>query len=76
MQRRKTKGHNRGPMPVSLQGTARCSWQVVTADALGLSYAALGNVLRKTEMSYVDKVTYIPLPHKKVRPRSHSSRDG
>lgn len=60
---------------MSLQGTACCSWQMVTADTLGSSYDALGNVLRKTEMSYVDKVTYMPLPHKKVKPRSHSSRE-
>lgn len=60
---------------MSSQGTASCSWQAVPADTLVISCAALGNVLRKTEMSYVEKVTSIPLPHKKVRPRSHSSRE-
>ena len=70
----KPRGCNKGPMPTSLQGTAHCSSQAVPTGTPGISYTALGNVLRKAEMSYVEKVTYIPLPHKKVSPSSQSSR--
>lgn len=76
MQRRKTKGHNRGPMPVR-EFTRNC-WLLLASGHsrhTGLFLCCSGNVLRKTEMSYVDKVTYMPLPHKKVRPGSHSSRE-
>lgn len=41
--------------------------QLQQTDTLGISDAALGNVLRKAEMSYIGKVTYIPLSHKKTK---------
>lgn len=71
----KPRAITKDPCPRVYQALLAALGKQVPTDTPSISYAALGNVLRKAEMPYVEKVTYIPLPYKKVNPRSQSSRE-